>query len=289
MIVLTMLLAMAVPEEMTLPPKVEGKVTASLSVRIAEQTPIQGSARVRLRFTVDGPADLFVEGPSLEDALAAWRGVTLRTGSYRPDEPARWECTLELVQIKPGVVPLPGVRILVHSGGTTHTITWPELLHESADVSPVVEVEPAPPSPWPERLRWGGLLILMLACGTGVVFSVRRLVARPVLALPPLAAALAAIDSVSESQDEPMGLVARLDGILRAYLETRGVAATRMTGAELSVHLGPIPRGDEFAAVLAQGEESKFSGMGVTRTQVQELVSRARLLLTSLEKEGGQG
>ena len=284
-----MLLMPAIAEEMTLPPKGQGDVVATVSIRVAEQTPLPGTARVRVRIEVQGPADLRVELQPLEDALAAWR-VPRRASSVRSNGRAEWECTLELVQVKPGVVPLPGVRIRVHSGGVPQYIAWPELLNEPADVAPLVEVAALPPSPWPDRLRWVCLLALALVGMVGIVLGVRRWVTRPARPLPPLEAAVAAIDRLSKSPDEPTRLIAELDGVLRAYLETRGVAATRMTGRELRGPLQAIPGGAEISDLLMRGEELKFAGVGVTSTQALHLASRSReVLLAIVEKEGARG
>jgi hypothetical protein len=284
---LSLFLLSAAPEEMTLPPKVQGGVTATLSIRIADQTPQPGTARVRLRLTAEGPADLVVEGPWLEDALSAWR-VALRTSSIRLDG-QEWECTLELVQIKPGVVPLPGVRIRVQSGGSSDEFVWPDLLHESADVAPVVEVPPPPPSPWPGRLRWACPVALGLLVLAGVAVGVRLWVTRPRPALPPLEAALAAIDRVQQSPADPLRLVTELDGVLRAYLETEGIPATRLTGVELRDRLRDT-RGEGLASIFASLEESKFAGGGVRREEVREMADEAsRILLVTLHREGRQG
>lgn len=274
MILLAMLLLPPLPEELTLPAKGQRGVTASLTVRVAAQTPQPGTARVRVRLVAEGPADMSVEGPVLEDALAGWK-VPLRTSSYRVDGGCRWECDLELVQVKPGVVPLPGVRIRVLSGGSSENIHWPDLLHEAANVRSVVEVDELPPSPWPDRLRWAGLVAMGLVGVGGLVLGVRRWAARPLPAFPPLATALAAIDRLRDSTNDPTRLIAELDGVLRTYLESLGVPATRMSGAELRA----TPRADGLAAVLARGEELKFAGVAVTNAQVRDLAARARDVL----------
>ena len=284
---LSLLLLSAAPEEMTLPAKVQGDVSATLSVRIADQPPQPGSAGVRLRFTVEGPAGFTVAEPVLEDALAAW-SVAERTSSLRLDG-RRWECTLELVQVKPGVVPMPGVRIRVQTGGSSEEFAWPDLLHESADVAPVVEVAPLPPSPWLGRLRWVCPVSLGLLVLVGVALGVRLWVTRPKPGLPPLEAALAAIDRVRQSPAEPPGLVAELDGVLRDYLETQGIPATRLTGVELRGRLQDV-KGEELATILARAEQSKFAGSGVRREEVRELADEARrVLLAILDREGRRG
>jgi hypothetical protein len=284
---LSLLLLGAPPEEMTLPPKVWGDVSATLSVRIADQPPQPGSAGVRLRFTVEGPAGFTVEEPVLEDALAAW-SVAGRTSAVRLDG-RRWECTLELVQVKPGVVPLPGVSIGVKAGGSAEKFAWSDLLHESADVAPVVEVPPPPPSPWLGLLCMAGLIGMGLLVLAGVAFGVRRWATRPRPALPPLEAALTAIDRVRQSPAGPLGLVMDIDHVLRAYLETLGIPATRLTGVELHDRLRDV-KGDELVAILVRVEESKFAGNVVRAEEVREMADEAhRALLAILDREGRQG
>lgn len=286
MIFLAMFFLPPPPEELTLPAKGRGGVTASLVVRVAAQTPLPGTARVQVRLTAEGPADLKVEGPWLEDALSAWTVPPLQPSSHRANGACRWECTLDLVQVKPGVVPLPGVRIKVRTGDSEEDISWPDLLHEAANVRPVVEVEDPTPSPWPGRLRWASLIAMGLVSIVGVVFGVRRWAARPLPALPPLATALAAIDRLQGSTNDPTRLIAELDGVLRAYLESLGIPAMRRTGAELRA----TPHAEELAAVLARGEELKFAGVSVTHAQVRELANEARSILQGImEKEGRPG
>ena len=88
------------------------------------------------------------------------------------------------------------------------------------------------------------------------------------------------------STDDPTRLIAELDGVLRTYLESMGVPATRMTGAELRA----TPRVEELAVVLARGEELKFAGMPITHTLVQDLANQARDVIQGImEKEGRRG
>ena len=289
MMVLAMLLLPWIAEEIVLPPKRFGEASASLSIRVADQTPRPGTARVRLRVRVEGPPDLAVEW--LEDAEAAWRVTGRLCTSSRTDERGDWECALDLVQTKPGAVPLPGVRIRVHSGGLSGEIAWHDLLQEPAEVAPIVEIEPPPPSAWPARLRWFGLGALGLVGITALFLGLRRMVSRPAPPMPPVVAALAALDRViGDGNREPLVLVADVDGALRAYLETRGVPARRMSCAEMLARPDGIPELTAIIAILSRGEELKFGGAAVSRAEVQDMAKGLReVLKTGMGEESRKG
>ena len=81
-----------------------------------EQGPGPGRARARLTLEVTGPAGLAVEFPRLEDALAGWRVQWAASSWSQLDGRVLWVQTLDLVQVKPGVVPLPGVSLRIRAG-----------------------------------------------------------------------------------------------------------------------------------------------------------------------------
>jgi hypothetical protein len=80
-----------------------------------------------------------------------------------------------------------------------------------------------------------------------------------------------------------------IDHVLRAYLETLGIPATRLTGVELHDRLRDV-KGDELVAILVRVEESKFAGNVVRAEEVREMADEAhRALLAILDREGRQG
>src|SRR5262245_35864559 len=89
-----------------------GTIAASLRVVIGEQPVSPGRGQARYVITIEGPGSLEIGPARLEDAFAAWR-VGRQSSSWSADVAVRIERTLWLVQVKPGVVPLPGVRLQV--------------------------------------------------------------------------------------------------------------------------------------------------------------------------------
>jgi hypothetical protein len=210
-----------------------GDVVATLALRVPEQGAAPGRARVVLTLHVRGPAGLEVEGPRLDDALDAWR-VDWAASSWTSDDgTADWEQTLELIQVKPGMVPLPGVMLRVRDGPAAkwEEAAWPDLLHEPRDVPGPEKLPPLPPSAWP---GWLFGLAIALGAGLGLALLVRagrrwRAAGRP--AVPAHQRALARLDAMPI---DPVAAAHHLDEVLRGYLqECFGIEAMRKTTREL--------------------------------------------------------
>jgi hypothetical protein len=268
---LVLFLLMAAPAEerepgVVFPPQRKGNITATLEVRVPAQGPGPGRGRVQLTINVRGPRSLEVDGPQLEDALAGWQTQWAASSWSSGEGEADWEQSMELVQVKPGVVPLPGVTLRVRDGPSAgwEEMSWPDLLNEPRDVPGPEQLPPLPPSPWPRLLV---VLGTVLAAGLGLALLVRvgrRWRAAGERPLPAHERALARLGAMPA---EPGAAVLHLDGVLRGYLEERfGVEAMRKTTREVMAALPEKPALSEqetsdLAELLAWCDMAKFAGI----------------------------
>jgi hypothetical protein len=286
---LALVLLLATPTQagegdFTFPIERHGAMTATLSLQLPERGPAPGLARVQLTLRVTGPTGCEVDGPRLEDALAGWRVQWAISSWASQDDQALWEQTLNLVQVKPGVVPLPGVvlRLRAGPGEKWKDVLWPDLLQEARAVAPPETQPPLPPSPWPERLRLGGIVLGVLL---GLGLLLRGLQRWRSGRMRPLPAHQRALVRLEQIPDEALAAVAYLDRVLRDYLAERfAVEALRMTTKELVVALQeraelPVEQWAELTDLLAWCDRGKFANVEVDG--VREAGYRARQFLTA--------
>jgi hypothetical protein len=261
------------------PAEHRGEMTAELSVRIPEQGPAPGLARAQLTLRVTGPPSSEVDGPRLEDALAGWRVQWAASSWSEHDGWALWVQTLDLVQVKPGVVPLPGVSLRLRAGAaeTWEEVSWPELLQEPRPAPTIEAQPPLPPSPWPRRL---GFAAYLLGGSVGLALLVRALLRLRAAQKRPLSAHDRALARLDQTPADPAAAAAHMDGLLRDYVSERfAVPAGRMTKTELIATLQenpdlPAAQREELADVLAWCELGKFANVEVDGAR--EAGSRAR-------------
>lgn len=304
MSVLVLALFVAAPADrwLELPPVMHGAITARLALQVAGQGPAPGRARVRFRLRVQGPRGLQVDGPQLEDALAAWR-TTWQASSWAEDEPTVWEMTWQLDQGKAGAVPLPGVHVRVRTSDAAawQEASWPEPLREPRDVAPAIPVPPAPQSPWPRRLRMAAVAV---ACALAAILLARRL-HRWLRARrhPPSAAerTLAAIDAIMQAYARPSGsgppdirhvtALTDLAAITRDYLaQAISLPVGRRTTRELLTALAASAIDssaiDAATALLTTADLVKFAGTAVDAATVTTAAEQARRTITEMAKTG---
>jgi hypothetical protein len=277
------------------PPQRQGEVTATLALRVPEQGPAPGRGRARLTLSVSGPASVQVDEPRLEDALAGWRTEWAVSSWSTADGKAGWEQTLELVQVKPGMVPLPGVtlRFRTTPEASWQEFTWPDLLNEPRDVPDPEQLPPLPPSPWPGRLRLAGIV---LATTVGLALLVRAGRRWRAAGTRPVPVHERALMRLTELPAEPAAAVFQIDGALRDYLEERfGVAAKRRTNREVLAALVenktlPAEQTTVLAELLDWLDRAKFAGEDTTGG-LREAAQRASQLVreTAPREEAKEG
>lgn len=264
-----------------LPEQRHGDVVARLHVIVGEQSVSPGRAQARYRITIEGPPTLQVESPRLEDAFAAWR-IPRQCSSWSADRKAHIEWVLELAQTKSGVVPPPGVRLRVRGGpeGVWDDVYWPDPLHATREVPPVVEVQPVPPSPWPDRLRWMALMVA--GCLAGLLFARRVQRWRTAQARP---------QTTSERALAQLALpdigIDQITAIVRTILEERvGLPASRMTTGELLGLLKQQDKGeyclDRLRELLELGDLVKFAGQPFSPAEIARSRQLAREVVEAI-------
>jgi hypothetical protein len=254
----------------------QGQVEARLRLDLPDEGAGPGRARVRLDVEVTGPEDLEVDGPRLEDSLAAWR-VTRRWSSWRREG---GRCviatTATIEQVKPGVVPLPGVVVRARESDRDewHELTWDDLLRESREGAGIQETERPPPSPWPGRLGVGALVVVLALAAALVVRRVMRRKPRPV---PAYVRALAYLGEANVSP-------ARAELVVRDYLDERfGLATRRQTAREMLGSCSGLPEEARRALEELSGraELVKYAGVAADEAERLRAIALARQVIES--------
>jgi hypothetical protein len=256
--------AIAAAPGFTYPSQTGGGVTARLAVRVDDRGPGPGRAQATLSITVAGPAALEVESPRREDALDAWKVEWAASSWSQAHGRTSVEQTLQLVQVKPGVVPLPGLVLRARAGPAAawEEFLWPELLLEPRDPPPPDDLPPPPASVWPRRLLWAAGALTLVVAGVLLFYAglrVHRALRRP--------AALheRALARLADAPADPLAAVGHTDRVLRGYLEDRfGVPAPQQTHQELLAALAQrdalsAEQLTRLTALLSQSDLLKFA------------------------------
>lgn len=279
-LLLPLCLLVAAEGWLDLPAVRRGEVTAQLALRVGEPGVVPGQARIDLRLRVTGPPGLQVDGPRLDDALAAWRLAWLAS-SWSADGSELWELTGRLEQSKAGAVPLPGVRLRFRAGAGAawNEAAWPEPLHDPRDAAGLIELPEEvapPPGPLP-------LAALLLVCVLAAVLLVRRRWRRRDRPLPSAEQLLGErIDATLRDHDPGRQLVG-LAAALRAYLGQRsGRPVEALTTSELIAQL-PVPglAADDSAALarlFATADLVKYAGQTPTADEAAQAAAWLRRL-----------
>jgi hypothetical protein len=272
------------PYRLEYPPQHSGDVEARLEIVVPEEGAGPWRSRLLVTLSFTGPPGLEVQGPRLEDALAAWRVVRRWSSWGQEGQQVHWSLTLQLEQIKPGQVAPPGLVAEVRTGPEEpwREVSWLELLSEPRDVAPPDFTSPLPVSAWPDRLRW---VSVGLACGLLVLLLVRavrrRLLARQVQ--PPDIRALARLEvGALPPADRPAERFAHAEAVVRDYLdEQHGLKTRQQTTREIVARLDELPpeARDAFRELLDRGELVKFAAQAPTAEECDRAVELARLVI----------
>jgi len=272
----------------------EGQIVARLSLVIPDEGAGASRARVRVFVEVSGPENLQVEGPRLEDALAAWQVRRLASSWRSEDGQTVIGVSFTLEQVKPGVVALPGVvlRARETTSAPWHDLSWPDLLNEAHDVPPIDPMDPQPTSPGPPRL---GVVALIVAVALAVLFVARAIARgrRP----RPVPLHVRALETVRQIEQAPTEALARLDQVVRAFLDERfGLNTLRQTAREMAASCSMLPEEVRQAVseLSAQAELEKFAGVAADEAQIRRAIELARRVIESRaalpvgQEEGGK-
>jgi hypothetical protein len=231
------------PAGYTFPPEHRGDTTASLEVEVQGPAGAPGTARVRYTVTVEGGPGLEVEEPRLADPRNAWQARRASAWAL-VDGRVTWSEGLELEQTKPGVVPLPDVKVRFRDrpGAAWEEAEWADILGTIRDVPG--PSRPPKPGGGPGRWAWAALAAAALAAGAGAAAWRRRSAAgrRPA----PEEITRQELDRLEAEARapgyDPAAFHTRLADAVRRYLAARfGLPAFQRTTAEYPASLGEAP------------------------------------------------
>jgi hypothetical protein len=269
------------------PPQQHGAISATLVVRVGEKPVAPGQGRATLLIVVEGPAQLEVGPAHLEDAIEAWT-VPARFSSWSlMGERVTWAVSLDLVQSKAGPAALPSLRLRCREGpgAEWHELRWVDILKEPRPPPPPEELPPLPPSPWPGRLRWAGIVVaagLMLFALTRVGRRWLRGQPAPVPAHARAARELARLEVALPDTGARGELHTNLANVLRTYLAERfDLDTLRRTTGELMDALAPssVLSAEQTAtlrSLLESCDLAKFAGASPPVEECREALQRAR-------------
>jgi hypothetical protein len=268
----------------TYPPERRGELVATFSVRVPEGT---GPVRVYYTLTVEGGPQLEVESPELTDASAAWTAQRSSSWSLANGQ-ATWAEDIELEQVKPGLLPLPDVKLFFRDGpaATRQEVEWREVLK---DIRELPGPTPPPATASASAMsRWGWIGIvatLAVACGLAVALLRRRRVEAPLS--PDLRALreLERLEQLAGKPGHPWGsMFASLSDVFRRYLAERfGLPAFRRTTAEFLLKMDeaePLIAEKEFLReFLELCDLAKFAGISGDHEQWLLTVGQVRAFI----------
>jgi hypothetical protein len=271
------LVMLASPESgYTFPPERRGDAVATLCVDVAEGS---GPPVVDYTLTVQGGPDLEVDAPELTDPTGAW---TVRRSSAWASAHGRvsWTEFIELEQVKPGLVPLPDVRLSFRDG--------PSAAREQAewiDILKNVRELPGPgPAPAAAGRRSVALILGAVAAGACCAVFLAVMFLRRRRSEPPLSAdqrALRALSQLMASAGTPQRHYEQLADLLRRYTaEVYGLPALRQTTGEFLRDACEVPALVGESAVLRELLErcdlAKFAGLPAEPDEWQRSAEQAR-------------
>jgi hypothetical protein len=269
----------------TYPPVTSDAPTLTVSV-----SPGTGPPHVYYALTVAGSPSLEVEAPQLSDLAGAWS--VRRSAAWRlVGDRAEWTEVLVLDQIKPGVLPLPDVKLLYRDkpSAAWQMAEWNEILHEIRELP--APSPPVPPLSSEWRASWWvvpAAAIIVLALIAAVLVRRRRAPAP----LSPHQMAVRELDrlegSVAVDGQDPRIFFAQLSDLLRRYLTQRyGLPALQLTTAELQRRVCASDRlateATPLRDILEECDLAKFARVESSVSRWRQTAALAREFLTRSE------
>jgi hypothetical protein len=260
-----LLLAPAADDGYAYPPERRGDMVARLTVAVPEGV---GPPHVFYAVSVEGGPGLEVDAPQLADPTGAWtarRSSAWALGGRR----VSWTEVVELEQVKPGIVPLPDVKLRFREGPSAdwEVAEWQGILKDLRE-APGPELPPAPPTE-AGLPRWVPAVagaIVVVTVGVAILRWRRRAVPP----LPPDQRALRELERLREAAawagHESEWLYTQLSDVVRRYLHERfGLPAFQQTSAEFlrsAAAAPPLAGENEFLRdFLDRCDVAKFAGV----------------------------
>lgn len=280
---LLLLLTPAADDGFTYPPERRGDMVATLTVAVPEGA---GPPHVYYTLSVEGGPNLEVDAPQLTDPTGAW-SVRRSSAWALAGGRVSWTEFLELDQIKPGLVPLPEVKLRFRDGPTAEweLAEWQGILKDLRELPG--PPPPPPPPPEPALARWVPAIAAALAVVLIAVIALRwrRREGPP---LPPDRRALRELERLRAKASEPgyksEWLYTQLTDITRRYLTERfGLPAFQQTSAEFlrtATAAPPLAGEGEFLRdFLDRCDVAKFAGVdgddwGEAADQARDFIQR---------------
>jgi hypothetical protein len=272
------------------PPEKRGDVVARLEVAVQEPPPPPAKgepppgATVRLTVTVEGGPQLEVEPPHLADVTDSWKQTPTEPTRTVVENHAVWRQTLPLEQAKPGVVPIPALKIRFRDSPSTtwEEVEWKDILREPRGLPPPEDPLEKPVQSW---LPW--LLLGLGALAVAVAYwGLRRRLGSPSRPLPPDQWALQELSRIETTALPVDGDAERyhvlLSNVVRRYLAERfQLRAPQQTTAEFlaSVRQAPELSADQQTLLrdfLERCDLAKFARAATTPEECRRAAEIAR-------------
>jgi Domain of unknown function (DUF4381) len=275
------------------PAKQWPNMVARLHVQVADEPDAAGFARVRLTVDVEGPATLEVEATPLGDATDAWK--TQRVSAWRIDEgKARWEQSFDLRQIKPGLLPIPALKVRCRENDTAawEEAEWTDILADLHGL-PLPTVPPRAPSVGLWWLWAAAVPIGVVLLGAVVVWRRRRRPAPRLLSHGERALAeLQRLEAARPTHNprEFADWAAALSALLRRYVTERfALPALRQTTAEFLKAVQETPaitpaQHDRLRTFLECCDLVKFAAASPSLEESREMVQFVTAFIHDGEK-----
>ncbi len=278
MFAVLLLLSAPADEHYTYPPVRKGGAEITFSVQVPEGN---GRPVASYSLTVESGPQLQVEAPELTDPAGAWSARRSSAWS-EADETVTWTERIELEQAKPGVLPLPSVKLRFRAGdGDWQQVEWQDVLRDVRDLPGPSALPPSPSAGgrWFGAAAFAAVVLALLAVPAVLL---RR---RPSAPPSPESQALRELERLQTAADargqQSEWFATQLADVLRRYVtEAFGLPALRRTTVEFleAVKAAPPLAGEEkfLTDFFDRCDLLKFAGVRPEEAERRELVDAAR-------------
>jgi hypothetical protein len=252
-------------------------------------------ARVNYTIVITGNDPLEVEPPESLGSPRVW--------NWSPDAPILFHdgntpvliYSVDLDQVKPGLVPLPGVRLAFHTIGKNDwdAFEWTDILKESRELELAAGKGPDTPPPG-HSLLWlilGPVAVVIVVLVGVALWVLRR--PKPVSPLTPQERALRQLDLVEglgrAGPDESGRYPAEVSEVVRGFLAERyGLPAQQQTTAEFLRTMAQTAELSEeqrqaLKELLERCDLAKFAAARTPPDECRRLAALARSVIKMSE------